>query len=173
MRDYDPTTGRYLQPDPLGLIDGASVYGYVRQSPMMFTDPTGEAIPIFVWFVAALLLERIADAVEFYCECEPSGNDVLAITTAASMADGFGLGAGKQPALGSPPGSSYQSKRLSALGIKSSVRIPTPSGVGRKPFWKGTTNAGRAVGRWLPYLSSGYSGYNAWRVVRCVWSWSW
>jgi RHS repeat-associated protein len=42
MRDYDPTTGRYLQADPLGLIDGASVYGYVRQSPMMYTDPTGE-----------------------------------------------------------------------------------------------------------------------------------
>ncbi len=29
MRDYDPTTGRYMQPDPLGLVDGASVYGYV------------------------------------------------------------------------------------------------------------------------------------------------
>ncbi len=42
MRDYDPTTGRYLQPDPLGLIDGASVYGYARQSPMQFTDPTGQ-----------------------------------------------------------------------------------------------------------------------------------
>ncbi|MBN8631584.1 MAG: RHS repeat-associated core domain-containing protein [Rhodobacterales bacterium] len=23
MRDYDPTTGRYLQADPLGLVDGA------------------------------------------------------------------------------------------------------------------------------------------------------
>ncbi len=45
MRDYDPTTGRYLQPDPLGLIDGASVYGYALQSPMRFTDPTGEFIP--------------------------------------------------------------------------------------------------------------------------------
>ncbi len=42
MRDYDPTTGRYLQPDPLGLVDGASVYGYVKQSPMMFIDPRGE-----------------------------------------------------------------------------------------------------------------------------------
>jgi RHS repeat-associated protein len=27
MRDYDPTTERYLEPDPLGLVDGASVYG--------------------------------------------------------------------------------------------------------------------------------------------------
>ncbi|KAB7613492.1 RHS repeat-associated core domain-containing protein [Amylibacter sp. SFDW26] len=30
MRDYDPTTGRYIQGDPLGLVDGASVYGYAR-----------------------------------------------------------------------------------------------------------------------------------------------
>ncbi len=42
MRDYDPTTGRYLQADPLGLVDGASVYGYVRQSPGMMVDPSGE-----------------------------------------------------------------------------------------------------------------------------------
>jgi RHS repeat-associated protein len=42
MRDYDPTTGRYLQADPLGLIDGASVYGYARQSPMRWADPRGE-----------------------------------------------------------------------------------------------------------------------------------
>ena len=27
MRDYDPTTGRYIDADPLGLIDGASVGG--------------------------------------------------------------------------------------------------------------------------------------------------
>jgi RHS repeat-associated protein len=44
MRDYDPTTGRYLQPDPLGLIDGASVYGYVKQNPVRFIDPRGEMI---------------------------------------------------------------------------------------------------------------------------------
>jgi RHS repeat-associated protein len=42
MRDYDPTTGRYIEPDPLGLIDGASVYGYVKQSPAMNIDPRGE-----------------------------------------------------------------------------------------------------------------------------------
>jgi RHS repeat-associated protein len=42
MRDYDPTTGRYLQADPLGLVDGASMYGYVGQKPLMYIDPTGE-----------------------------------------------------------------------------------------------------------------------------------
>jgi RHS repeat-associated protein len=42
MRDYDPTTGRYLQADPLGLVDGASVYGYVTQNPGRWMDPRGE-----------------------------------------------------------------------------------------------------------------------------------
>jgi uncharacterized protein RhaS with RHS repeats len=42
MRDYDPTTGRYMQADPLGLVDGASVYGYARQSPGRWVDPRGE-----------------------------------------------------------------------------------------------------------------------------------
>jgi RHS repeat-associated protein len=41
MRDYDPTTGRYLQADPLGLVDGASVYGYALQNPLRYVDPTG------------------------------------------------------------------------------------------------------------------------------------
>ncbi|MBK0401021.1 RHS repeat-associated core domain-containing protein [Limibaculum sp. M0105] len=48
-RDYDPTTGRYLQPHPLGLVDAASVYGYARQSPMRYTDPTGLEAGVIVW----------------------------------------------------------------------------------------------------------------------------
>ena len=42
MRDYDPTTGRYMQADPLGLIDGASVYGYAGRNPGRYVDPRGE-----------------------------------------------------------------------------------------------------------------------------------
>jgi RHS repeat-associated protein len=42
MRDYDPTTGRYLEAGPLGLVDGASVYGYVGQNPGRWIDPRGE-----------------------------------------------------------------------------------------------------------------------------------
>ncbi len=41
MRDYDPTTGRYLQADPLGLVDGASVYGYALQNALRYVDPKG------------------------------------------------------------------------------------------------------------------------------------
>ncbi len=44
MRDYDPTTGRYMQADPLGLVDGASVYGYALQNPGRYVDPRGEYV---------------------------------------------------------------------------------------------------------------------------------
>ncbi|MEM6412444.1 MAG: RHS repeat-associated core domain-containing protein, partial [Pseudomonadota bacterium] len=44
MRDYDPTTGRYIQADPLGLVDEASVYGYALQNPGRYTDPKGEQV---------------------------------------------------------------------------------------------------------------------------------
>ncbi len=31
-----------MQADPLGLVDGASVYGYARQNPLRYVDPRGE-----------------------------------------------------------------------------------------------------------------------------------
>jgi RHS repeat-associated protein len=46
MRDYDPTTGRYIEADPLGLVDGPSVYGYARQNPGRWVDPRGEYISV-------------------------------------------------------------------------------------------------------------------------------
>ena len=42
-RHYDPTTGRYLQPDPLGFVDGPSVYAYASSAPTLEIDPTGRA----------------------------------------------------------------------------------------------------------------------------------
>lgn len=44
MRDYDPTTGRYIQADPLELVDGAGVYGYALHNPVMNMDLSGQCI---------------------------------------------------------------------------------------------------------------------------------
>jgi RHS repeat-associated protein len=40
-RHYDPSLGRYTQPDPLGFVDGSSVYAYAGSSPETFVDPNG------------------------------------------------------------------------------------------------------------------------------------
>ena len=40
-RYYDPTTGRYLTPDPLGMPDGPNSYIYVRGNPLRYVDPAG------------------------------------------------------------------------------------------------------------------------------------
>ena len=41
MRDYDPTLGRYIEADPIGLSGGINVYGYVEQNPLNGSDPLG------------------------------------------------------------------------------------------------------------------------------------
>jgi RHS repeat-associated protein len=40
-RDYDPRTGRYLEPDPLGLGGGINPYSYTGNNPISNVDPSG------------------------------------------------------------------------------------------------------------------------------------
>jgi RHS repeat-associated protein len=43
-RHYDASLGRYTQPDPLGFVDGPSVYGYAAHDPLGYVDPDGQFI---------------------------------------------------------------------------------------------------------------------------------
>lgn len=41
QRDYNPDSGRYLTPDPLGFPDGLDPYAYVNNDPLNKLDPLG------------------------------------------------------------------------------------------------------------------------------------
>ena len=56
-RYYDPRTGRYITPDPIGLAGGINLYAYAGNDPVGGIDPQGLRI-VIVGHLAAKLLGR-------------------------------------------------------------------------------------------------------------------
>ena len=44
-RQYDASTGRYAEPDPLGFVDGPGVYGFALAKPIESIDRSGLEVP--------------------------------------------------------------------------------------------------------------------------------
>jgi RHS repeat-associated protein len=40
-RYYNPTTGRWLSPDPMGMVNGPNMYAYCSNNPVNLVDPWG------------------------------------------------------------------------------------------------------------------------------------
>jgi RHS repeat-associated protein len=75
-RHYDPTIGRYIQPDPLGLkallSDGPSVYAYVGGNPLAKVDPNGLETVYIPWDLPSQLLMEAAMAGGGVCIISPT-----------------------------------------------------------------------------------------------------
>jgi len=177
MRDYDSTLGRYIQADPLGLVDGAAIYSYALQNPSRYIDPTGEFIPLAALGYAlagaaiGLAIGETADYLEENsCTCQPVFNPPTLLDAAAGslIADSIGKGVPKPfRTPGSSKGSSLLSSGLSKVfPQRLPFRIPTPSLF--PPRIPKTNVAGRAAGRLIPYAGAGLIGYDAYRIYRCI-----
>ena len=63
-RYYDPESGRFTQPDPIGVLGGLNLYSYTQNNPASLVDPTGHVLtlagamywlagrPLLLWGIA-------------------------------------------------------------------------------------------------------------------------
>lgn len=77
-RYYSPAIGRYISSDPIGLKGGLNTFNYANVSPLMYTDPTGEAVPVAVGFAVCMANPACSSALLF-----AGGATIYAISTVA------------------------------------------------------------------------------------------
>jgi RHS repeat-associated protein len=176
-RHYDPTLGRYTQPDPLEFEAGPSLYAYARSAPAMYVDPDGRFVPIVLGITGAAIgfgIEAYANYLESSsCGCDPASGSAggipgLVDATAAGfvLGDNIALTAYSSRVLTATGGTSLTSSVMSqVLPYRMGFRVWSPTSGN---FGAMTNVAGRAIGRWAPFASVALIGYDIGRIARCL-----
>jgi RHS repeat-associated protein len=84
-RIYSPMLGRFVQPDPIGHVDDANLYTYVRNDPLNLVDLNGLAATGRS-LLRQFITETADETVEFYAQQQSSGNCGIACTVGGTIA---------------------------------------------------------------------------------------
>jgi RHS repeat-associated protein len=77
FRDYDPTTGRYIESDPIGIEGGLNTYVYVENNPLLIIDALGLDGGIEDYGYNGAIQPLIQDN---SCECKTASVQLLPLT---------------------------------------------------------------------------------------------
>ena len=146
-----------MQADPLGLVDGASVYGYALQNPGRYVDPTGEAIPILIGLAVGMLADHLVYKALENCGCGDDGPGLLPDNKYTALGGAYG---GTGPFVRKPrtgvTGGGLSGNRTSVVSEQS----PRSTGRFGRDF-------GRNVGRKLPFIGMAFGLYDGYRLWEC------
>jgi RHS repeat-associated protein len=92
FRDYDPSTGRYIESDPIGLRGGRNTYGYGGANPISNSDPEGLVKWTGTLFTLGVVGDfgAIYDEATLYSECV-NGERLAIEVSAVGPAAGAGV----------------------------------------------------------------------------------
>lgn len=126
-RYYNPSTGRYLTPDPIGLEGGINLYSYVSNNTICFVDPYGLIHWRTVGKGSASVVFGIATVVGgAFAASTPTGvGQVLGVAGVLAGSSSIGFGTSQIIA-------GFIDNELPFMGIKEAVIQQTTSGFTQK-----------------------------------------
>lgn len=118
-RDYDPRLGRYIQSDPIGLLGGVNTYIYVRNNPLIISDPSGQ----FWVHIGGAMIGGTSAALGAWISGETNGNP----TSPGMIIGAFTIGA----AMGAAnPIAGFATAEAALASLQAITIIPTATATG-------------------------------------------
>ena len=164
-RYYQPLTGKYINHDPIGIEGGINSYAYAFQSPAIFTDPTGQFVPVLVGIGAGIAFDYF---IEKYKERNCCGKELSCtnslLGTEGNAAVGGAIGAtgpfDAKPRTGIAGGG--------RAGSTTSVASKINHAASKKGYYSVRTRNLVTKGlRKVPYLGVAVSGYEIYDATSC------